>query len=258
MQLQFHRLTCRTAMEAPLEGRLQLVPCDPAAPFLARALLPALHHAVQRQRGLLLLHLPPDVVESTGLAALRDRYSGAPASVGRFRSDQEVQPSAEPAAAAALHTLAGELTKAHMLRMGRRSTALEPFQDDLKQGGAEQHSKQVAFWGACCLGVLSTLPLNSVRRPDAAADDLAFHTRGARHHRPAALLGLLHTHCNLPAAAPALPGSWCPRPPGWTATWTAACSTLWWGGTSISAPSSSTCQARARPVAGDGGGWIIP
>lgn len=165
MQLQFHRLTCRTAMEAPFEGRLQLVPCDPAAPFLARALLPALHHAVQRQRGLLLLHLPPDVVEGTGLAALRDRYSGAPAPVGSLRSDHAVQPSAAPAAAAALHTLAGELTKAHMLRMGRRSTALEPFQDDLKQGGAE-HSKQVTFWGEHAASrVLSMLPLGSCAPP---------------------------------------------------------------------------------------------
>lgn len=122
-------------MDPPPEGHLRLVPCDPHAPFLARALLPELQHAVRHQRGLLLLHLPADVVQSSRLAALRERRGGATfAAVGSAPNPSAffVAPDSAAEAAAALHALGSELTKAHMLRMGRRSTALEPFLDPLQ------------------------------------------------------------------------------------------------------------------------------
>ncbi len=147
-------------MESPPLGQfsLQLAPCDPEAPFLARSLLPPLQHAVQHQHGLLLLHLPADVVQRTGLAALRERRGGASyAAIPRSYPDLPpeayfVEPGSSPTAAAALHTLGSELTKAHMLRMKRRSTALEPFLDTLQdwlqpeQGSDERvHSRHAAY-----------------------------------------------------------------------------------------------------------------
>ena len=90
---------------------------------------------MRHQRGLLLLHLPADVVQSSGLAALRERRGGASFAAVCSAPDPSaffVSPDSAPEAAAALHTLGSALTKAHMLRMGRRSTALKHFLDPLQ------------------------------------------------------------------------------------------------------------------------------
>lgn len=135
-----------------MEGRLHLVPCDLRSRFenLRQFLEPAVQHAKERQRGVVLLHLPEAAVQGCGLEELRERRGGATyialdtdATCG---SVHVIEPSSAPAAAVALHRLATELTYA-CTDFKALNPSLDPLSDWLRPDqGSEQrvHSRRAA------------------------------------------------------------------------------------------------------------------